>query len=110
MTLKQVQIAYCPLQMNASLSLQVDLKTPNRPPAYAFVEFDDPRDARDAVHGRDGYLFGGGAIRVSLHPRCSPACNLTSNSASRAEPSVASISVKNYLVSSLYAGDHSVLL
>ena len=61
---------FCPLQLHAFLSLQVDLKTPNRPPAYAFVEFDDPRDARDAVHGRDGYVFAGGAIRVSHHPSC----------------------------------------
>ncbi|KAK9810585.1 hypothetical protein WJX73_002419 [Symbiochloris irregularis] len=44
----------------------IDLKTPPRPPAYAFVEFDDPRDASDAVRGRDGYDFGGYRLRVEL--------------------------------------------
>ncbi|VDN06401.1 unnamed protein product [Thelazia callipaeda] len=33
---------------------------------FAFIEFDDPRDARDAVHGRDGYDFDGCRIRVEL--------------------------------------------
>ena len=31
----------------------IDLKTPSRPPAYAFVSFDDSRDADDAIRGRD---------------------------------------------------------
>eukprot|EP00891_Asterochloris_glomerata_P009279 jgi/Astpho2/9279/Aster-06853 len=44
----------------------IDLKTPPRPPAFAFVEFDDPRDAQDAVRGRDGYDFFGNRIRVEL--------------------------------------------
>ena len=34
------------------------------PPAFAFIAFDDPRDARDAVYYRDGYDFDGGRIRV----------------------------------------------
>lgn len=25
-----------------------------RPPGYAFIDFDDPRDARDAIHELDG--------------------------------------------------------
>ncbi|KAL4002872.1 Serine/arginine-rich splicing factor 1 [Acanthocheilonema viteae] len=33
---------------------------------FAFIEFDDPRDARDAVQGRDGYDFDGCRIRVEL--------------------------------------------
>ena len=45
---------------------QVDLKTPARPPAFAFIEFDDSRDASDAVRGRDGYDFYGHRLRVEL--------------------------------------------
>jgi splicing factor, arginine/serine-rich 1 len=44
----------------------VELKTPARPPPYAFVEFDDPRDAHDAVRGRDNYDFYGSRLRVEL--------------------------------------------
>lgn len=33
-------------------------------PAFAFVTFDDPRDADDAIYYRDGYDFAGGRIRV----------------------------------------------
>uniref|UniRef100_A0A914ZZ54 RRM domain-containing protein n=1 Tax=Parascaris univalens TaxID=6257 RepID=A0A914ZZ54_PARUN len=33
---------------------------------FAFIEFDDPRDARDAVRGRDGYSFDGCRLRVEL--------------------------------------------
>lgn len=44
----------------------VDLKLPPRPPGFAFVEFDDPRDAMDAVRGRDGYEFFGNRLRVSI--------------------------------------------
>merc|ERR1739838_832611 len=34
--------------------------------AFAFVEFDDPRDAQDAVDGRDGYKFDGYKLRVEF--------------------------------------------
>ena len=44
----------------------IDLKLPGRPPAFAFVEFDDPRDAADAVKYRDGYDFGGSRLRVRV--------------------------------------------
>jgi arginine/serine-rich splicing factor 1/9 len=30
---------------------------------YAFVTYDDPRDAEDAVRGRDGYPFDGGRLK-----------------------------------------------
>ncbi|KAH0938866.1 hypothetical protein HID58_006327 [Brassica napus] len=46
--------------------VQIDLKIPPRPPGYAFVEFEDPRDADDAIHGRDGYDFDGHSLRVEL--------------------------------------------
>mmetsp|Transcript_8645 Transcript_8645/g.25961 ORF Transcript_8645/g.25961 Transcript_8645/m.25961 type:complete len:305 (+) Transcript_8645:177-1091(+) len=44
----------------------IDLKTPMRPPAFAFVEFEDPRDAEDAARGRDGYDFYGSRLRVEI--------------------------------------------
>ncbi|MCP9259268.1 hypothetical protein DINM_002226 [Dirofilaria immitis] len=43
----------------------IDIKFTRDVP-FAFIEFDDPRDARDAVHGRDGYDFDGCRIRVEL--------------------------------------------
>ena len=68
----------------------IDLKVPPRPPGYAFVEvcpelakldafavsffhvlfnncllqFEDARDAEDAIRGRDGYDFDGHRLRV----------------------------------------------
>ncbi|XP_019186950.1 PREDICTED: serine/arginine-rich splicing factor SR30-like isoform X2 [Ipomoea nil] len=46
--------------------VDIDLKIPSRPPGYAFVEFEDPRDAEDAIRGRDGYSFDGHRLRVEL--------------------------------------------
>jgi RNA recognition motif-containing protein len=46
--------------------VDIDLKVPPRPPVYAFVEFEDPRDADDAIYGRDGYDFDGQRLRVEL--------------------------------------------
>lgn len=43
----------------------IDLKLPPRPPGFAFVEFDEPREAEEAVRGRDGYDFDGYRLRVS---------------------------------------------
>ena len=54
--------------------IEIDLKLPSRPPAFAFVEFDSARAADDAVAGRDGYDFHGDRLRVrpgaavSTHP------------------------------------------
>ena len=45
---------------------RIDLKTPARPPAFCFIEFDDRRDAEDAVYGRDNYNFDGDRLRVEL--------------------------------------------
>ncbi|TYG87348.1 hypothetical protein ES288_A13G207100v1 [Gossypium darwinii] len=46
--------------------VDIDLKIPPRPPGYAFIEFEDPRDAEDAIRGRDGYDFDGYYLRVEL--------------------------------------------
>ncbi|GAU92669.1 hypothetical protein RvY_04718 [Ramazzottius varieornatus] len=46
---------------------QMDLRT-NKGPPFAFLDFDDSRDADDAIHGRDGYDLDGYRIRVE-HPR-----------------------------------------
>ncbi|MBA0652011.1 hypothetical protein Goklo_019299 [Gossypium klotzschianum] len=43
--------------------LDIELKIPLRPPCFCFVEFEDPRDAEDAIRGRDGYNFDGCRLR-----------------------------------------------
>jgi len=43
----------------------VDLKNRRGPP-FAFVEFEDPRDAEDAVDKRDGYDYDGYKLRVEF--------------------------------------------
>jgi len=45
---------------------QIDLKIPARPPAFAFVEFEDYRDAEDACRAKDGTEFDGARIRVEI--------------------------------------------
>ena len=44
----------------------IDIKRPHRPPAFAFVAFEDHRDAEDAVRGRDGTTFDGQRIRCEF--------------------------------------------
>lgn len=46
--------------------VDIDLKLPPRPPGYCFIEFEDSRDAEDAIKGRDGYNFDGNYLRVEL--------------------------------------------
>ncbi|KAE8694291.1 Serine/arginine-rich splicing factor SR34A [Hibiscus syriacus] len=46
--------------------LDIELKIPHHPPCFCFVEFEDPRDAEDAIRGRDGYDFDGCRLRVEL--------------------------------------------
>ncbi|KAL3856510.1 hypothetical protein ACJMK2_011260 [Sinanodonta woodiana] len=43
----------------------VDLKTRRGPP-FAFVEFEDPRDAEDAVAKKNGYNYDGYSLRVEF--------------------------------------------
>lgn len=33
-------------------------------PKWSFLQFEDPRDADDAIYGRDGYDFDGYRLRV----------------------------------------------
>ena len=49
--------------------VDVDLHN-NRKPPFAFIEFEDPMDAADAVRSRDNYNFDGFRIRVEF-PRAS---------------------------------------
>ncbi|KAM6986285.1 serine/arginine-rich splicing factor 1B-like [Aplochiton taeniatus] len=44
----------------------IDLKNRRGGPPFAFVEFEDTRDAEDAVHGRDGYDYDGYRLRVEF--------------------------------------------
>jgi len=44
----------------------IDLKTPSRPPAFAFVTFESTMDAEDAIRGRDGVDFEGQRLRVEM--------------------------------------------
>lgn len=44
--------------------IDIDLKLPPRPPGYCFIEFENARDAEDAIRGRDGYKFDGHRLRV----------------------------------------------
>jgi arginine/serine-rich splicing factor 1/9 len=46
--------------------LDIELKIPPRPPCFCFVEFENSRDADDAIRGRDGYNFDGCRLRVEL--------------------------------------------
>jgi len=46
--------------------VRIDLKTPNRPPAYAFIEFEDSRDAEDAVQETNGTKMGREYLRVEF--------------------------------------------
>ncbi|XP_070572281.1 serine/arginine-rich splicing factor 1B-like [Ptychodera flava] len=45
--------------------LDIDLKNRRGPP-FSFVEFEDKRDAEDAVRGRDGYDYDGYKLRVEF--------------------------------------------
>ncbi|VEL23259.1 unnamed protein product, partial [Protopolystoma xenopodis] len=45
--------------------LEIDLKCRRGPP-FAFIEFEDERDAADAVRERDGYTYDGYALRVEF--------------------------------------------
>ena len=39
------------------------------PPGFAFVEFEDPRDAEDAVRGLDGKVICGSSNFFKIFPR-----------------------------------------
>ncbi|KAK2111786.1 hypothetical protein P7K49_011532 [Saguinus oedipus] len=44
----------------------IDLKNHCGGPPFTFVEFQDPRDAEDAVYGRDGYDYNGYCLQVEF--------------------------------------------
>jgi arginine/serine-rich splicing factor 1/9 len=44
----------------------IELKTPSRPPAFAFVSFEHYLDAEDAIRNRDGVEFEGNRLRVEM--------------------------------------------
>lgn len=44
----------------------IDLKNRRGGPPFAFVQFEDPRDAEDAVYARDGYDYDGYRLRVEF--------------------------------------------
>ncbi|MCO5596825.1 hypothetical protein L7F22_050895 [Adiantum nelumboides] len=46
--------------------VDIDLKLPPRSPAFCFLQFEEARDAEDAVKGRDGVKYAGSTIRVEL--------------------------------------------
>ncbi|CAM9966915.1 unnamed protein product, partial [Hapterophycus canaliculatus] len=46
--------------------VDIDLKTPARPPAFGFITFQDARDAEEAVRARDGYDMDGSRLRVEI--------------------------------------------
>uniref|UniRef100_A0A671LVN5 Serine and arginine rich splicing factor 9 n=1 Tax=Sinocyclocheilus anshuiensis TaxID=1608454 RepID=A0A671LVN5_9TELE len=48
----------------------IELKNNRGTIPFAFVRFEDPRDAEDAVFGRNGYGFGDNKLRVE-YPRSS---------------------------------------
>lgn len=42
----------------------INLKGGGTGPPFAFIEFEDPRDAEDAIYERDGYNYDGYTLRV----------------------------------------------
>jgi len=59
-------LAITPLCSQYGRIRDISIKSPGGAPAFAFVEFEDQRDADDAVHGRDGYEFDRQRIRVEI--------------------------------------------
>ncbi|XP_077479726.1 serine/arginine-rich splicing factor 9 [Stigmatopora argus] len=49
---------------------EIELKNNRGTIPFAFIRFEDPRDADDAVYGRNGYVYGDSKLRVE-YPRSS---------------------------------------
>ncbi|XP_076367276.1 serine/arginine-rich splicing factor 1A-like [Tachypleus tridentatus] len=63
----------------------IDLKNRRGPP-FAFVEFEDTRDAEDAVHSRDGYDYDGYRLRVEFPKGTNPGRGFGSRGRGRGPP------------------------
>lgn len=48
---------------------KIDVKIPQRPPAFGFVEFEDRRDAEDAQEEMNGHKFDGERLRIEFSDR-----------------------------------------
>ncbi|KAH7425991.1 hypothetical protein KP509_11G080500 [Ceratopteris richardii] len=68
--------------------VDIELKLPPRPPGFCFVEFEDARDAEDAIEGRNGYKYAGNYLRVELAHggRGPPSSGRNSHSSGRGAP------------------------
>ncbi|ETV77814.1 hypothetical protein, variant [Aphanomyces astaci] len=49
--------------------LEISIKTPSRPPSFAFVQYEDVRDAEDAVRELNGTELDGNTLRVEITKR-----------------------------------------
>ena len=62
-------------------------------PQYAFVYFEDDRDAEDSVRGRDGYSFERERLRVSAFRTCVEQTRFNSIARLRPVPQAVSVCV-----------------
>lgn len=58
--------------------IEISIKRTISGSPFAFVEFDNPRDAQEAIRERDGYKFEGNVLRVEI-PFASRGSNRSSN-------------------------------
>lgn len=54
------------LALSVNLDLMCSVWVARRPPGYAFLDFEDPRDARDAIRGLDGNFIHCSVINTDV--------------------------------------------